>query len=420
MPSDALTATPLPTPGAVPSDLPADVIAARPYVTLHLLERDGVLFDAAQQTAYAINDTAAFIWCCIETGAAASAIVEQLVRTFSLTHGCAVHYVNAALRAWRDLGLISAGQANDAPGAAPFPAAVRTRAAPDGRGGGRAAREWLARDCMLLDTTFRIRVAAPVLRDELDLLLAPLAGSAATTRPVFLDLTETGSGFSVVCDGRLYASCGRLDQAVPLVKTSLIEKALDRSGDFGALHAAAVCRNGRCVLLAGASGAGKSTLAAALVAAGFELMADDTTVLAQDTLEARPVPFAICVKTGAWELLASRFPDLGRRPVHHRLDGKDVRYLVPSARHAWAKPTARRKVDSLVFLNRVPEATSSLRRMPRSEALSGFAKEFCPLGTGLTAAKMDQLVSWILGVDCFELRYSPLDDGVEQLARLCA
>jgi len=60
-----------------------------------------------------------------------------------------------------------------------------------------------------------------------------------------------------------------------------------------------------------------------------------------------------------------------------------------------------------------------LRPLARAEALSRIAGEFCPLGEGLTAEKLDQMIGWMTRVDCLELNYSPLDEGVEQIAALC-
>jgi hypothetical protein len=422
MPShDVLTVT-SPAGAAAPArgtEVSGEPVRPAPFVTLHIIEDEGVLFDAGRQCAYAINATATFIWCSLESGLPPADIVRRLEQTFAITRASAAEYVDTALRNWRDCQLVTTG--SEAPGSetprSPVPRSDATPSSPSGRAA--LQRDADRREYLLLDAGFRVRIRAPLLQGELELLLSPLAADQPNADAMRLDLIEAENGFSVLRDGRRYASCPELDQAVPLVKTSLIELALRRSGDFGAVHAAAVSRNGRCILLAGASGAGKSTLTAALVAAGFELMADDTTVLARDTLDARPVPFAICVKQGAWELLRPRFPGIGDRPIHHRLDGKKVRYVLPSAGHSWAKPAARRPVDGLIFLNRVPETKSSVRPIMRADALSRLAGGFCPLGDGLTAEKLDQMIGWMGRIDCLELNYSPLDEGVEQIAKLC-
>lgn len=417
--SDALVVNSPPAPRTPPAD-PWDGIAPGRHVTLHLLEEDGVLFDASRQAAYAVNATGTFIWCCLEDRLEPATITTQLAQTYSISPAAAWAYVRTAVRTWRDFGLLSAPSGSIGDGCASAVSSARPDA-PDALPRRRAPRsEEGVRRYVLLDTGFQIRLQAPVLQEEIELLLEPLSGRYPTDGIVRLDFMEQSDGFLILREGRPYAQGVQLDQAVPLIKTCLIDLALRRSGDFGAVHAAALRRDGICLLLAGVSGAGKSTLTAALVAAGFELMADDTTVLARETLDARPVPFAICLKEGAWELLNSRFPELCRRPVHHRLDGKKVRYLVPGRGCARTEPAKRCRVDKVIFLSRVPEAKSSLQRIARSDALSRFAKEFCPLGEGLTAATMDRLVRWMLGLDCFELRYSPLDDGVERILQLCA
>lgn len=48
------------------------------------------------------------------------------------------------------------------------------------------------------------------------------------------------------------------------------------------LHATAVARDGRAVLLAGPSGAGKSDLALRLIDRGFVLVSDDRTIIGRD------------------------------------------------------------------------------------------------------------------------------------------
>ncbi|MBV8534227.1 MAG: hypothetical protein JO128_01465, partial [Alphaproteobacteria bacterium] len=291
---DALTVTSPPdtagSAGGAADEAPA--VRPAPYVTLHIIEDQGVLFDAARQCAYSINATATFIWCCLESGLRPADIAGRIERTFAITRASAQGYVDTALRNWCDRQLLTASGTPEFE-SSPGPA-MRSDAAPRPQAGwGPVERDPDRREYLLLDAGFRVRVHAPLLRTEIDLLLSPLAADRPNLQPMRLDLIEDKGGFAVIRDGRRHASCPELDQAVPLIKTCLIELALNLSGDFGAIHAAAVSRNGRCILLAGASGAGKSTLTAALVAAGFELMADDTTVLARDTLDARPVPFGI-------------------------------------------------------------------------------------------------------------------------------
>ena len=65
----------------------------------------------------------------------------------------------------------------------------------------------------------------------------------------------------------------------PLLTLPLLEQ-MKRRGRYG-VHAGAVARDGRCVLLAGGSGSGKSTLTLACVAHGLDFMTDDLVFLSE-------------------------------------------------------------------------------------------------------------------------------------------
>lgn len=205
-----------------------------------------------------------------------------------------------------------------------------------------------------------------------------------------------------------------------MLKAALVLFALDRSDDFAAVHAAAVSREGRCFLIPGESGQGKSTLSAALVAGGFRLLGDDTIVLARETLEARAVPFSICLKEGSWPLLAQRFPALAERPVHLRGDGKIVRYLAPGPEGGWAEPAFRTPVDGIVLLARGTGQPAGIVPLDPVEAFPRFLQDFYPLRGSLNAEKVERLVQWMSQRRCVELRYGSLDEGVTLMKTLCS
>ncbi len=98
------------------------------------------------------------------------------------------------------------------------------------------------------------------------------------------------------------------------------------------LHASAVERNGRAVLMTGISGAGKSTLAALLMARGWRLMGDEFVLVDPATGLAHGFPRLISLKNEAIAVVEHAVPG-GRFGV--RLAGTpkgDLRHLVPDAR----------------------------------------------------------------------------------------
>ena len=365
----------------------------RPGATLQFLDGAGMLFLTGRQQLFSLNTTAAFIWCLLEDGLPPERIAGRLNDTFGLGLEDAAKCVTHVLQQWSDLGLLD--EDGFGIGAASAPAAYA-----------------------LLGTHFRLQVGLPDLLDLLTPLLAPLRLAVPPTEPVTLHLAVTPDGFELRLADRVIESCDLRRQVVPMIKTGLIQLALERSRDFCALHAAAVSLNGRALLLPGASGQGKSTLAAALAAAGLPLFGDDTVVLSRDGLLARPAPFAICLKSGSWPLLRGRFPDLDRLPVHHRLDGKLVRYVTPPDAERWLGDDCRQTVAWIVFPCLAPDGATELVPLARPEALRRLLAECFPLDGGLDTAKVARLVDWMRGIDCYELRIDALDDAIACLQQL--
>ncbi|HTI88345.1 MAG TPA: hypothetical protein VL966_17210 [Alphaproteobacteria bacterium] len=381
--------------------------------SLHLVDDAALLFDSAAQRLYAANQSSAFIWCCLEDGLSTADTASRLSDTFGVLRSAADDFVRDAVEQWAALGLM-----HD-PAAAPGAPSTRPKASDDWRERVTGAfRVHSARTYRLLDTCVRIRFASADAEYALHPFLESLADApVAGEEPVVLDVREHGTQRALCHAGRVIERWVDKDELVPVAKIALVTLALERSTDFGALHAAAVARRpgGPCVLVVGPSGSGKSTLTAALAARGFVALGDDTIALARDGFAARPVPFGICVKDGAWDLLGARVPALGGQPVHRRLDGKIVRYVVPERKF---ERDARFPVKAVVFPRRSPGVEPCLARLGRSDALRGLLAEFCPLGEPLTAAEVDGLARWACAIDGYEMRYAELDDGIRLIREI--
>ncbi len=349
-----------------------------------------MLFNASTHRLYSLNTAATYIWCCLEEGFDFAQIAHGLERTFGFEPAAARTHLHDILDRWRTLGLLRQPAERD------------------------VSLDAETIHLRLLDTTFRLRVTPAALMHDLKPLLESMIATSAADALV-LHVTPHGDGFALHEPDGTVTQCRR-NEIAPLVKIGLVRRALQHSQDAFAFHAAGVEHNGRCLLLPGISGSGKSTLTAALVMAGFGLLSDDTIVLAQDTLAARPLSFAICLKPGAWRLLRAQSPTLSRQPIHHRPDGKRVRYLQPAPGAARIAPETHAPVGWIVFPHRT-QAAAELIELTRTEALTRLLGECCPLDS-LDAARVTQLVQWIAAIPCFELRYGSLDSAVERLRRI--
>src|SRR5581483_900707 len=107
------------------------------------------------------------------------------------------------------------------------------------------------------------------------------------------------------------------------------------------------------LLLPGGSGCGKTTLVAALVAAGYQYCSDDLTTVARDSLLLYPFAKSLCIKAGAIEPLAARYPALRDSPRYRRFTEEGVCFLQPPATSWLAAPAPIRYV---VFPCYVPGA----------------------------------------------------------------
>lgn len=93
---------------------------------------------------------------------------------------------------------------------------------------------------------------------------------------------------------------------------------------LGIAHGTVLTRGGRTLFMAGASGAGKSTLAAGLVARGWQMLDEDMAPF-RAPMQVTPLPFALSVKQGSWDLLRQDFPQLATARTHP-IGARQVRY----------------------------------------------------------------------------------------------
>lgn len=98
------------------------------------------------------------------------------------------------------------------------------------------------------------------------------------------------------------------------------------------LHASAVERDGRVLLMTGESGAGKSTLAALLAARGWRLMGDEFALIDLADGQVHPFPRLVSLKNAAIDVVAAATPQARMGPPMEGTPKGDIRHLVPDAR----------------------------------------------------------------------------------------
>jgi HprK-related kinase A len=97
------------------------------------------------------------------------------------------------------------------------------------------------------------------------------------------------------------------------------------------LHASAVARDGRAVILSGESGSGKSTLAALLGEGAWRLMGDEFTLIEPVSGDALGFPRAVSLKNAAIAEMAARVDPARLGPLLAGTPKGDIRHLIPRA-----------------------------------------------------------------------------------------
>lgn len=97
------------------------------------------------------------------------------------------------------------------------------------------------------------------------------------------------------------------------------------------LHASAVERDGRVLVMTGASGSGKSTLAALLACQGWRFLGDEFVLLDPLSGDIMPFPRLISLKNSAIAAMEAARPDALFGPLMRDTPKGDIRHMVPPA-----------------------------------------------------------------------------------------
>ena len=182
------------------------------------------------------------------------------------------------------------------------------------------------------------------------------------------------------------------------------------------LHASAVERDGRALLMTGLSGAGKSTLAALLATRGWRLMGDEFALIDPVTGLAHAFPRLVSLKNESVGVMAAALPDARFGPLLAGTPKGDLRHLVPPA-DAIAR-MAEPARPALLLYPRFGFAAAE-RVVPPAE---GFVRltQASTNYTALGEAGFDALVRLVREVPAQAIDYPDTASAIAQVERLWA
>ncbi len=261
---------------------------------------EGLLYDPRAARIHRLNTTALLVWRCCDGRATVADIVADLAHAYGKKADEVAASVQAVIEEFVAAGLLVAVTDDDAgSGATPTQPTTDLAAGPTP-----PRTEPLRRlgPFAALDHHFVVECHhSDAVAAELQRTLAPLAldsGAEPTNYTVFND---TDSWY-MDADGHRLRSASE-SGIVNLILWHLNRAAVDNSGRFLILHAAAVGRDGEALVLPAVMNSGKSTLATLLVQAGYRYLTDEAAAIDLDTGEVVAYPKAITLDPGSQALL---------------------------------------------------------------------------------------------------------------------
>ena len=345
-----------------------------------LLDEQPAVFSAAAQKIYALNKTAALIWCGLEQGEASSTVAHRLVAC-GVSPADATTYVNRASRRWLRIGLLQV--------------------------------DIKSFDDLAITSSFSVSLGRStwtiqVTNERIAHLLLQLFDNHNPPRESGskLKIVEAEGLVYVFDNGKCVLTCV-MDDLVPSIKAYLTQLLVTQCAPDIVFHAACLEHNAKALLISGVPGGGKTTLALDLLQHGFEYCSDDIVLVRQDGT-VTGVPFAPTIKSGAWRLLKRSYPSLNNMPVHRRPDGKRVRYLsaVAIAKNGNGYPVGR-----ILFLNRRSEGAAKLVPLRRLDGLKRVIKGSFSSHGHMTQAALISCKSMLARADLFELSYANVTEA---------
>jgi hypothetical protein len=375
--------------GAVKRRLFSGIFRPIEGASFFLLGEQAAVFCEPTQKIYALNHTAAYIWCRLEEQLEPDEIGAELAKS-GVNLPLANNYVRRAVRSWLKLGLLKVDCHFDSDSDI-FPIALR-----------------FAVDAASFNVT--IRVSNERLARQLSSFDGKIASSDNTGH--VLEVLEI-DGLVHVFHNKQSVMCCAANELAPSIKAYITEQIVLRSPPNVVFHAACLVCGKKNLLISGRPGAGKTTLTLYLTNEGFEYGADDIVFIAPDG-RATGVPFAPAVKPGAWEIVKEFRPDLGEAGVHKRQDGKRVRYLKPKC----IARSGSNSVGWIIFIKRALGPTK-LKMLGQVEAMRRVMEGSYSPGGRLNFATCTAIKRTLAGASSFELTYSNLADAKKAIVSLC-
>lgn len=221
-----------------------------------------------------------------------------------------------------------------------------------------------------------------------------------------------------IADGHAPFAALPADQAFPMFEWGLNWCVSSQAQHYLIIHAAVVEKYGRAAILPAPPGSGKSTLCAALIHHGWRLLSDELTLVRREDAALVPLPRPVSLKNASIDVIKRHVPHATFSPsVMDTIKGTVAQMKPPGDSIACADQVAA--PGWIIFPRYEAHAALSLTPVPRSRAFMRVADNAFNY-TRLGAAGFEALKGVIAHSDCYDLRYSVLDEAIAAFDRLAS
>ena len=209
--------------------------------------------------------------------------------------------------------------------------------------------------------------------------------------------------------GKLYCETAGAVHLIPCLERLILFRVLEELKHLFQIHAGAVERDGKALLLPAPAGSGKTLLVLGLVKKGFKFLSDDVALVHLDRAFLQPLPMSPVVKGYAFSLLRALDLSVGADIYRNPLNGEKLYYfnLTEISPNPVGVPSPVRFV---FFPHHDPAVKSSLRPISRAEAAARIIKN--SLNFDVSANCFIDLVTRLVSkAECFDLWFKQIDEG---------
>ncbi len=277
----------------------------------------------------------------------------------------------------------------------------------------------------MTDLTLRLGPFTVALTTEIADLVAGLAGlyppSLFEAPAAFADFHVTmrrGRGWhrwwrpqaDFVLDGEAPFKPLPLDQALPMFEWGMNYAIANHAQTYLIIHAAALERNGRVMILPGSPGAGKSTLTAALAHRGWRLLSDELALIRPGDRHIVPLARPVSLKNQSIDIIRA-FAPAARFSREARDTVKGTVALMAPPQDSIDKVTVTAPPGWIVFPRWQADAAPRLERFSRAAGLIDVAHNALNYSNH-GAAGFELLAAIFDSSGCYRFTYSALEDAV--------